>query len=282
MAHGVLAAALLLVCGCARESPTRGVVARVGNVGLTREELAHAGDSIGIPRGASRAFVDEWVVSELLYQEAQRRGLADDPPLLRRLEAARKRFAIDALLEKEVYHGDGEGVTDDAVAAYYKANTPLFVLKEDVARVSYVLFSERDVANIFRTKVLRGTLWDDALRQIRADSVNARAVLGSSRAQYFTQAMLYPDELWKLARTLAGEEVSFVIKTSAGYYVMIRHSLRRTGEPGEFEYVKNDVRERMLIRQRRALYEKLVADLRGRYPVEVTLGEVDTLPPSGE
>lgn len=267
---------------CARETPAHGIVARVGSVGLTREELAHAGDSIGIPRGASRAFVDEWVVSELLYQEAQRRGLADDPAVLRRLEATRKRFAIDALLEREIYNNPAEGVTDDGVAAYFKANASLFTLKEDVAHLSYVLFSERDAANLFRTKVLRGTLWDDAVRQIRGDSVNVRSLRGSARAQYFTQATLYPDELWKLTRTLAGDEVSFVVKTAAGYYVMTVHGVRHTGETPEFEYVKNEVRDRMLIGQRRALYESLVAGLRARHTVEVTLSEADTATSPGE
>lgn len=280
--HFLLVTVLLAGWSCGRETPAHGVVARVGSVGLTREELAHAGDSIGIPRSASRAFVDEWVVSELLYQEAQRRGLADDPSVLHRLEEARKRFAIDALLEKEVYGSPAEGVTDEAVAAYFKANASLFTLKEDVARLSYVLFSERDAANLFRTKVLRGTLWDDAVRQIRSDSVNARTLRGSARAQYFAQATLYPDELWKLTRTLAGEEVSFVVKTAAGYYVMMVHSVRHTGDAPEFDYVKNDVRDRMLIGQRRAQYEKLVADLRSRHTVEVTLGEADTVTSRGE
>ncbi len=277
-----LVPALAAIGGCGRETPARGIVARVGNVGLTREDLAHAGDSLGIPRSASRAFVDEWVVSELLYQEAQRRGLADDTPVLRRLEEARKRFAIDALLEREIYGTSGEGVSDESVAAYFKANASMFTLKEDVARLSYMLFAERDAANLFRTKVLRGTLWDDAVRQIRSDSVNARTLRGSARAQYFTQATLYPDELWKLTRTLAGEEVSFVVKAAAGYYVMMVHSMRHTGDAPEFDYVKNDVRDRMLIGQRRALYEKFVADLRARHTEEVTLGEADTMTSSGE
>lgn len=278
----VFCALLLAGPGCSRETPAHGIVARVGNVGLTREDLAHAGDSLGIPRSASRAFVDEWVVSELLYQESQRRGLADDPAVLRRLEEARKRFAIDALLEREVYGNTAEGVTDEAVAAYFTANASLFTLKEDVARLSYMLFSERDAANLFRTKVLRGTPWDDAVRQIRSDSINARTLRGAARGQYFTQAMLYPDELWKLTRTLAGEEVSFVVKAAAGYYVMMVHSVRHTGEAPEFAYVKNDVRDRMLIGQRRSLYEKLVADLRARHTVEVTLGDADTATSPGE
>ena len=280
--HLLLLTVLLTGWSCARETPSRGIVARVGSVGLTREELAHAGDSLGIPRSASRAFVDEWVVSELLFQEAQRRGMADDPSVLRRLEESRKRFAIDALLEKEIFGGSAEGITDEAAAAYFKANASLFTLKEDVVRLSYLLFSDRDPANLFRTKVLRGTLWDDAVRQIRSDSVNTRTLRGSARAQYFTQSTLYPDELWKLTRTLAGEEVSFVVKTAAGYYVMMVHSVRHTGDAPEPDYVKNDVRDRMLIAQRRAQYEKFVAELRSRHTVEVTLGDADTATSPGE
>ncbi|MEW6510392.1 MAG: peptidylprolyl isomerase [Bacteroidota bacterium] len=276
------AAACLLVVGCARETPPQGYVARVGAVGLTREELAQAADSIGIPRSTSRAFVDEWVVSELLYQEAQRRGLTEDPAVLRRVEESRRRLAIEALLEREVYSDTGGGLNDEALAAFYKAHAAFFTLKEDVVRASYVMFSDRDAANLFRTRVLRGTAWNDAVDHMRADSLNARSMRAEARRQYFTQGTMYPDELWKLTRTLAIDEVSFVVKAAAGYYVMTVHSVRHAGEAPDFEYIRNDVRDRMLIDRRRARYEQLIAGLRERHTVEVTLGEVDTAVSRGE
>ena len=222
------------------------------------------------------AYINEWVVSELLYQEAQRRGMADTDQLRKQLEATRKRLAVEALLDKEVYGGGTDNVADEDVAAAFKKNLSSFTLREDVARVSYALFSERDEANQFRASILRGSSWDDALAACQRDSVHGRELRAVARNQYFTQATLFPDELWKLARTLPREEVSYVVKTAAGYYVLTVHSIKHVGETPEFEYVKNEVRERLLIERRRARYEQLVSDLRTRHKVEVNLSVADT------
>jgi hypothetical protein len=114
------------------------------------------------------------------------------------------------------------------------------------------------------------------VRQTRADSLAGRYLLAVARNQYFTQATLFPEELWKLAHTLARDEISFAVRTSAGFYVLIVHAVRRAGDPPDFEFVRHDVRDRLLIEHRRARYEKLVADLRSRASVEIQPDTTDT------
>jgi hypothetical protein len=267
---------IALFTGCSREGPSRPYVARVGSVELREDDIAGPADSLARARGKSLAFINEWVVSELLYQEAQRRGMADSDQLRKQLEATRKRLAVEALLEKEVYGGGAEDVPDEEIAASFKKNVSSFTLREDVARVSYALFSERDEANQFRASILRGSSWEDAVAVCRRDSVHGHELRAVARNQYFTQATLFPDELWKLARTLPKEEVSYVVKTAAGYYVLTVHGIKHVGETPEFEFVKDEVRERLLIERRRARYEQLVSDLRSRHKVEVNLTIADT------
>jgi len=274
------AAILIILCalfcagGCVKRPATGPYVARVGSAELTREDLIAAGDSLTLTRGQSRAFVDEWVVSELLYQEAQRRGVVESDNFKRQVESARKQLAIDALLEKELYASDV--VDDETVAAFFRSHASSFLVREDVIRASYALFADRDAANLFRSTLLRGTAWDDAVRQTRADSLARRYLLTVARNQYFTQATLFPEELWKLAHTLARDEVSFAVRTGAGFYVLIVHAVRRAGDPPDFEFVKHDVRDRLLIEHRRARYEKLVGDLRSHASVDIQPGITDT------
>jgi peptidyl-prolyl cis-trans isomerase C len=267
---------IALFIGCSREGPSRPYVARVGPVELREDDLAGPADSLARARGKSMSFINEWVVNELLYQEAQRRGLADSDQLRKQLEATRKRLAVEALLEKEVYGGGEDDVHDEEIAGSFKKNVASFTLREDVARVSYALFSERDMANQFRGSILRGSSWEDAVAMCQRDSVHSRELRAVARNQYFTQATLFPDELWKLARSLPKEEVSYAVKTAAGYYVLTVHSVKRVGETPEFEFVRNEVRERLLIERRRARYEQLVSDLRTRHKVEVNLSVADT------
>jgi hypothetical protein len=262
--------------GCSREGPSRPYVARVGSVQLSEDDLAGPADSLARVRGKSMAFINEWVVGELLYQEAQRRGMADSDQLRKQLEATRKRLAIEALLEKEVYGGGTDDVHDEEIAGSFKKNVSSFTLREDVARVSYALFSDRDEANQFRASILRGSSWEDAIAVCQRDSVHGRELRAVARNQYFTQATLFPDELWKLARTLPKEEISYAVKTAAGFYVLTVHGIKHVGETPEFEFVRNEVRERLLIERRRARYEQLVSDLRTKHKVEVNLSVADT------
>ena len=233
-------------------------------------------DSLGISRSRTSAFVNEWVVEELLYQEAQRRGLTESNEIRRQLESARRHLAIEALLDEEVYTPDKAGVTDEEVSSYFKTHPSLFTLHEDVACLSYAQFRGRDAANQFRALLLHGTSWDEAIPEIRKDSATAAELRAVAYNQYFTQGRLYPDELWKMARNLSKDEVSFVIKTSAGYYVVMLRGFRHTGDTPDFDYVRDEVRDRILIERRRALYEKLVADLRLRQPVKVNLEETNS------
>jgi hypothetical protein len=265
--------AALTALGCSREGGRTGTVARVGSAELSREELSNA-------RAGSRHYINDWIVAELLYQEAARRGLTETDAVKRQVNQARKRLAIEALLEQDVYAEDSAAVEPAAVAAYFAASGSSFTLNEDIVHASYVLFGGRDDANAFRTAVLRGTPWDSVLASVRQDSV--RKVLQVATRQYFTRATLYPDELWKLARTLGREEVSFVVKTAGGFYVVKAHSVKRQGEQPDLDYVKNEIRARILIGRRRERYDNLIAALRAKHASDIRISIPDTGLSAGE
>ena len=265
----IAAALLVIAAGCGRDSSSGKFLARVGSSELTQEELARVSDSLGIIRSSSRSFVEEWVASELLYQEAQRRGLTESAEFHSRLEAARKQLAIDALLQKEVYAPGAVTLSDEDVASFFQANASQFTLKEDVVQLSYVLFSERDAANAFRANVLHGTAWDEALSRTRGDSLSGRSVRAIAARQFFTQATLYPEELWKLARSLAREEMSSALHTDEGYVVLRAHQNYRQGELPPLGYARTEVRERLLMDLRRSRYEEFLGSVRKRYSIDI-------------
>jgi len=268
---------LIAISGCGRESGHKPYIARVGTAELTEDDLAASSDSVWQTPRQPRDVVNEWIINELLAQEAARRGLTTSDGFRRQMETTKKRLAIAALLDQELFaDNDTVLVNDAALATAFKAAVNEYVLREDVVLASFAIFSDRDAANAFRSSVLRGRNWSDALLRARVDSLTAPHLLRAAERQYFTQTTLYPTELWKLARTLARNEVSFVVKTDAGYYVLMVHGVKHQGEIPDFEYVRSDVRQRLLIEERRARYEKLVSDLRTRHPVDIRLDRVDT------
>ena len=268
--------AITISTGCTREEDRKPPVARVGESVLTTADLALVEDSLWHSPRAVREYVTTWVSSELLFQEAVRRGLADNEELQRQLAILRRRMAVQALLDQIFRATDTASVGEDAIAAVYASQGTAFLLKEDVANVSFALFADRDPANMFRSRILRGSSWQEAVAATQGDSLNRSQLLQVATRQYFTRTNLYPEELWKLARTLNKDEISFVVKTEAGYYVLAVHSLKHEGEMPDLDYIRSDIRDRLLLEQRRTSYERLLSSLRGSTPVEVHFELLDS------
>jgi hypothetical protein len=254
----------------------------VGDAVLTRADLATVQDSLWHSARATREYISSWVASELLYQEAVRRGLGDNAAMEQQLAVLRRRLAVQALLDQVFAGADSSSVSEDAIAAVYASQGQAFLLKEDVANVSFILFADRDAANAFRARVVRGASWSDAVAAVQRDSADRSQLLQVVTRQYFTRTTLYPEELWKLARTLSKDEPSFAVKAGAGYYVLEVHGIRREGEMPDLDYVRNDIHDRLVLEQRRLSYERLMATLRGSALVEVHDELLDTTaPPAG-
>ena len=115
------------------------------------------------------------------------------------------------------------------VLAIYSGGGEAFQLREDVVNASYALFSDRDAANVFRGKLVRGGAWNAVLDEVQRDSLLKPRLLQSASHQFFTRATLFPPELWKLARNQGKEEPSFAAKIGTGYYVLVTHSAKKQG-----------------------------------------------------
>ena len=276
-----LSVAALVLAGCSGERGQKPFVARVGTSELMEDDLVRdsaAGRTIPIQEA-----VNEWIINELLYQEATRRGLTTTDEYRRQVDAVKRRLAVVALLDEELYApADTALVNDAAIMQAFAATGAEYTLHEDVVLASYALFADREIANTFRTALLRGTSWNEALQKIQADQKAAPLLLQAATRQYFTQQTLYPQELWKLTRSLGKDEVSFVLKVNEGFYVVKVYGLKRQGDVPDLDYVRNDVRQRLLLEERRARYDRLVADLRARHGVEVRMDRIDTARGGGE
>jgi hypothetical protein len=273
--------AALLLAACSGERGQKPFIARVGTSELTEEDLLR--DSVAGRTIPAREAINEWIINELLYQEAARRGLTASEQYRQQVDAAKRRLAIAALLDEELYApADTSLVNEAAINQAFAATGAEYTLHEDVVLASYALFADREIANTFRTTLLRGTSWNEALQQIQTDEKTAPLLLQAATRQYFTQQNLYPQELWKLAHSLSKDEVSFVLKVHEGFYVVKVYGIKKQGDIPDIDYVRNDVRQRLLMEERRARYDRLVAELRARHGVEVRIDRADTTQSRGD
>lgn len=260
--------------GCTEQRDGGMYVARVGDAVLTESDLQRAGVENSAVRRSD--YISTWVTSQLLYEEAKRSGLMESDEVKRRAADAARQIAVSALLDREVYNDDSSAISDGAVEAEFLANPAAYRLREDVVNISYVLFDERDAANAFRSRLLRGAAWSDAVAGVRADGSQESGLLRVASQEYFTRAMLYPEELWKIARTLNKGDVSYVVRTNAGYCVVKVHDSRRQGEVPDLDYARNEIRERLLVQRRSEKYNQLLSTLRSRFPIDVRMTAADS------
>lgn len=267
--------ALLLATGCQKPQQPRTPVARIDNLTLTLEEVRERFDTTQGPSQAQvHEYIQRWLTQELLYQEAVRRGLDRTADLERRLGDIRRQLAINALLEQEIYTAQSLQSSEEMITRYYEENKQDFILSQDVALMSYILFQDRDPANAFRSRIQRGASWDAAVAALSNDPLAMQAVLARVDSVYNTERTLLPGELWRAAITTPRQEPTFPLRTPEGYYVLVVWKFMRRGEAPDLSYVRDEIRSRLAVAERQQVMDRLLENLRSSHVVQILISSV--------
>jgi hypothetical protein len=223
-------------------------------------------------------FISDWITSELLYQEALKQGIENNSVFQRQLDDARHKFAIQDFLQRQVY-ADSSKMDDDTLRGYHEAHRDEFIAREDMMQLNIAGFSAREQASVFAGRVSGKIPWGDALQAVRHDSLAREYLVSGSSGQYYSRHTLFPQELWKVGSNLATNQISYPFKTSVGYFVVQLLSSVGQSKPAPYEMVRDEIRSRLLVEEKRRKYNELVGSLRKQYNVEVLLppAEKDSL-----
>lgn len=258
--------------GCRKAESPQTPVARIDNRTLTLETVRAQLDSThGISEAQLQEYIRRWINNEILYREAVRRGLDRDETVNARLEEVKRQLAVNALLDQEIYNEKTLASTSEEVRTYYEEHQNEFTLPADLALVSFALFSDRDAANAFRTAVLRGTPWGDAMQEILGDPEASDLLVAHVDSMYYAQSTLFPAELWRVAAAATRNEPSFPIRTADGYYILIPWKLSRQGQTADLAYMEGEIRSRLAMARRQRLLTTLIENLRARHAVEILI-----------
>lgn len=262
---------IVLVAGCQRQK-SDAIIARVGDATLTMEEARKHIDTAQLSSaGQLRGYATLWMNDELLYQEAVHSGLEKSEGIQEQLRDARREIISSAFLRR-MLDQDSIIVRPDDITEYYKHHAAEFFIREDMIQANLLTMNSRERASAFAASVTRGTSWNTALNQLLHDTVASKMIVSSSVGSIFSQQMLYPNELWKVAQTLETNEVSFPINIGTGYSIVQLLARYQKGSPAPFELAQDEVRQRLLIEHRRNRYTELLGTLRAKYPVELMIG----------
>lgn len=233
-------------------------------------------------------FLDNLIRMELLAQEAERRGYADDPEV----RQAMKRMMVNKVIRTEHERDDLDDISDEEVRAYYEENINDFVKPERV-RLSHIFFeAPRSDANRARvrgeaTRLLAEirakeaandrTAFANAARERSDDPISKRA--GGDLAFRTKEELenLFGLEMAEASFSLENTgDLSQVVETERGFH-LVKLVGRQRALDRSLEEVTPEIRGRLSRNKRNQRFEALVESLREQTTIETNIDVLDAL-----
>jgi peptidyl-prolyl cis-trans isomerase C len=252
--------------GCGERGPTEeppaleGAIVRVGDVVLTEEMLRNLlpdGERIPIATEEKRRFVQRWIDTEILYQEAMRRGLKDDPRIRTRLRSLEQEFLADHLAFLELR--ERTLVTEDEIQEYFREHEREYRYEY---RVSHILVNTVEEGE----KVLQLLEKNSFAWVANRYSIDPVARRGGDLG-YLTKGNMIP-EFENVVFKMKPGEVSGIVKSNFGYHIIMLVGSREslvTVDPAD---VREQILNTLLMDRREKAYRDLLELLRSRAGIE--------------
>lgn len=265
-----------MVSGCSNERANeRDYVARVGDAVLSYEDvrLALATMPAGIDSATARdQHVEQWVRSHLLAAEARRRGLHEQPDVMRQLED-NERSVLGAALLEAIYNEEAASFSNAELETYFDRNRDRMRLRDDFVRVLYIDARDQEAASSARTEMIglvrsgRDDASRDSLFSIiaRNYALDTTASLALART-YVPQTRLARQSgsaHWPVIAQMRSGETSNVLETADSTYFVVQLVDRvPAGQEPRIEWVADELRRQMAIQTRKQTVAREVQRLR--------------------
>ena len=245
--------------GCSKEEKPLKYVAKVNKSVLTEDDVKSAlleEHNKGIYR---EEYINNWIQTEILYQEAADKGLLNDKEFKSLLERSKKELA-SALFIKKLMDEEKIEPTDDEIKEYFNNNKDDFKLADDVYKINEIQFNNYNKAIEFRNSLLE-TDWDRTLSQYHT----SQSIIELLPQKLLLKYQIQPITLLRVITTLDINEVSVVLETEPMKFTVVQllEKFSKDLIP-PFDMVKNEVKERLSIIKKNQFtkehIDKLIAD----------------------
>jgi peptidyl-prolyl cis-trans isomerase C len=165
----------------------------------------------------TRDFLENYVIPrEVLYQEAQLKGLDKKKEMLTKIEDARRAILIDALLE-EGLRGRGE-VSEEEIGRYYKENQAIFTEPQEI-KIRHIVVNTEPALKDVVTKLSQGESFEKLasaynVGKFKEDGGDLGYIRRGQLAPPFAQ---FEEAAFSLRKR---GEISEVVRTPYGYHII--------------------------------------------------------------
>ena len=253
-----------LIVGCQESSDKTDYVARVNDSYLSGSDLLEILDSANVDNNFKAEVIRNWILKELLYQEAISEGILNERDFKSIIEKSKKELAGSLLLKNF-----SSNVTLDyqpqEVEEYYTRYKREFRFGNNSFKLNIATFSNQNNAVQFRSLLLSSG-WDEAITKHSDDST----LLSVSSGIILSEQDIYPQKLARIINGLHPLEISIVISDDAGYHTVaqVLNNFRKGTIP-PFDAIKVSVEERFAANKKKQLLNNYIDELYSKSDIEI-------------
>lgn len=255
--------ASILFISCTQETKKVDYAAKVNDAYLTKDELELLIDS-SANENQKNEIIRNWILKEILYQQAKKEGLVDSNLFKIKAEISKKELA-GAMLLRNYSDAQKIDVPDASLLDYYNKNQNDFRLSFNAYYLNLIRFDDYEKAVQFRTFLLENN-WEKAVAQFQTD----RSVIRVRSAVTINEQDLYPQKLAKIVQALQPLEISIVISEASGYHTVVQvlEKFPKDIIPPLYA-IRDDVVERYKAERLKNLINKYLAELYSQNQIDI-------------
>jgi peptidyl-prolyl cis-trans isomerase C len=252
-------------CQSLKEESKGKALAVVNGQKLTEEDIKFELSLVyqdSVPHQAKQEYLNRWIENELLYQEAKRRGLEDNPEVKMRSRQAVKDVVVLSFLKEQI--SKQVGISEEEARSVYEQNKELFRREQDEVKASHILLSTPSQADSVYARIKRGEDFSFLAQVLSLDSQtrNRGGDLG-----YFSFSNMHP-AIAKKAFNLQAGKVSTPFKTEMGYHILKVTDKKPKGSLRDFAEVKDRLVNQLLAEKKREAVANLLDELKNKAKIE--------------
>jgi parvulin-like peptidyl-prolyl isomerase len=207
-------------------------------------------------------FVENLILSKLIYAEGVRKGMDKDPESQKQLDDLERRLVIQKVMQVP----QSAPVEDADVKAYYDSHPEEFAT--DRVRASHILVKEEALANELHEKLVADP--DQFEELAKENSIDKSNASRGGDLGFFGRGRMVK-EFEDVSFGLAEDgQISDPVKTRFGYHI-IQRTGREDGGARPFDEVSNQIRIRLINEKRREQTEAFLGELKedASYQIDV-------------
>ncbi len=261
----LLLVTIFVLVGCQdKKEPVEIYVAEVGNIKLSQSELERdLGNNMNLAKYREE-YIRDWIETEILFQISTENNLLNNNNYQKIIKNSQKELAASIAINNYL-NSNPVIIGEKELRKYFEENKSDYNLSYDSYILNYAEFSSEESAINFRDNAIENG-WDKAIQSF----VNDSTLVINSENRLYKLSEIQSERTLRVLKKLFKNEISFVINTELNNFVVVQQldEIVKNSTP-KFQYVKENVRNSMLVLKQREQVRLLLDSLINQKNVKI-------------